>query len=76
MKQKSNFLSHIAKLDYKNENIISKEGETHAETFFTDKDINKEKCSLKLSPLQTTKKNATFKISEKVSCDHCWFELR
>ena len=47
VKQKSNFLSHIAKLDYKNENIISKEGETHAGTFFTDKDINEEKCSLK-----------------------------
>ena len=76
VKQKSNFLSHIAKHDYKKENIISKEGETPAELFFTDKDINEEKCSLNLNSLQTTKKNATFKIGEKVNCDHCGIELR
>ena len=76
VKQKSNFLSHIANHNYKNENITSKEGETPAESLFTDKDINEEKCYLNLSPLQTTKKNATFKMSEKVNCSHCGIELR
>ena len=76
VKQKSNFLSHIAKHDYKNENINSKEGKTHAEPPSTDNDIYEEKCNLNLSPLQTTKKNATFKMSEKVNCDHCEIELR
>ena len=40
VKQKSNFLSHIAKCNYKNDNITSKEGETPAEPLFTDKDLN------------------------------------
>ena len=69
-------MSHIGKHDYKNEHITSKEGETPAEPLFNDKDINKEKCNLNLSPLQTTKQNATFKMSEKVNCDHCGIELR
>ena len=43
---------------------------------YTDHDIYEEKCNLNLSPLQTTKKNATFKISEKVNCDHYKIELR
>ena len=59
VKQKSNFLSHIAKHDYKNENINSKEGKTHAEPPSTDNDIYEEKCNLNLSPLQTTKKKNT-----------------
>ena len=69
-------MSHIAKHDYKNENINSKEGKTHAEPPYTDNDIYEEKCNLNLSPLQTTKKNATFKMSEKVNCYHCGIELR
>ena len=56
--------------------LFQKKGETPAEPFFTDKDINEEKCSLNFSPLQNTKKNATFEISEKLSCDHCGIELR
>ena len=43
VKQKSNFLSHIAKHDYKNENINSKEGETPTEPLYTDNDIREEK---------------------------------
>ena len=54
VKQKSKFLSHIAEHDYKNENIISKEGKTHAEPLYTDNDIYEEKCNLNLSQLQTT----------------------
>ena len=72
-------MSHIAKHDYKNKNInikISKEGETPEEPLYTDNDIYEEKCNLNLSRLQTTKKNATFKMSEKVNCDHCGIELR
>ena len=69
-------MSHIGKHDYKNEHTTSKEGETPAEPLFTDKDINEEKCNLDLSPLQATKQNATFKMSEKVNCDHCGIELR
>ena len=76
VKQKSNFLSYIAKHHYKNENITSKEGETSVEPLFTDKDINDEKCILNLSPFQTTNKNATFKMSDNVNCDHCGIELR
>ena len=76
VKQKSNFLSHIGKHDYKNKHITSKEGETPAEPLFTDKDINEEKCNLNLSPLQTARQNATFKMSGKVNCDHCRTELR
>ena len=63
VEQESNFLSHIARHDYKNENINSKEGETPAEPPYTDNDIYEEKCILNLSPLQTAKKNATFKMS-------------
>ena len=59
VKQKSNFLSHIARHDYKNENNNSKEGETPAELLYTDNDIYEEKCNLNLSPLQTTKKKNT-----------------
>ena len=79
VKQKSTFLSHIAKHDYKNKNInikISKEGETPAEPLYTDNDIYEEKCNLNLSPLQTTKKDATFKMGEKVNCDNCGIQLR
>ena len=54
VKQKSSFLSHMAKHNYKNESIISKESETPAEPLFTNKYVNEEKCSLNLSPLQTT----------------------
>ena len=69
-------MSHIAKHDYKNESINSKEGEALAEPLYTDNDIFEEKCNLNLSQLQTTKKNVTFKMSEKVNCDLFGIELR
>ena len=75
VRQKCNSLSHIAKHDYKNENITLK-GETAVEPLFTDKEINEEKYNLNLSPLQTTKENANFKMSEKVNCDHREIELK
>ena len=49
--------------------------ETPAEPLYTDSDIYEEKFNLNLSPLQTKKKKATFKISEKVNCDHFGIEL-
>ena len=57
-------MSNIAKHDYKNENINSKEGQTPAKPLYTDNDIYEEKLNLNLSLFQTTKKNATFKMSE------------
>ena len=69
-------MSHIAKHDYKNENINSTEGEALAEPLYTDNDIYEEKWILNLSSLQTAKKNATFKMSDKVNCGHCGVELR
>ena len=63
-------MSHTAKRDYRNEYINSKAGETSAESLYTDNNIYEEKCNLNLSPLQTTKKNAT------LNCDHCGIELR
>ena len=55
---------------------IQKERETPAEPLYTDNDIYEEKRNFNISPLQTTKKNATIKISEKVNCDHCGIEIR
>ena len=55
---------------------IQKERETPAEPLYTDNDIYEEKRNFNISPLQTTKKNATIKISEKVNCNQCGIEIR